>query len=735
MSHWITTAEVPNASHYYYFRKCFEATAGATLSARICADTRYQLFLNDKMIGEGPCQGPQFVRYYETYDLTPDLNNGENEILIKVLHIADDRFIATFHRERPALWFDGILQNGETVTHLSTDESWSCEREDAIRLVPRGFLSLPPFDEVLGDSVRTPVAIRNFYEPIPDIGYNPYGLNDPYILHKRIIPQMMTHPARELKIVRRGEGFIELDAGVYTTAKVSLSLQAKAGSVLNVFYAECYSVSDAAGNITQKGVRDDADFHPTASARSYHFDVIHATGKEQRFSTFWYRAFRYIRIEFASDAGLECLAASYSPYFYPLDENGSFTCSDERLNQMWRISRNTVLCCMHEIYVDCPHYEQQQYEMDSALEMLFTLRMGADMRMPRKALIDLAHSQMPDGMLQANYPSTHVQIIPDFTLFWVLMLRDYLRYTGDVDTVRDLTGVLDKALEAFERLKNENGLISPTPYWHFVDWVPAWKRGVPTGGDDEPLTVACLMYVAALRAADEILTALGRPARAAEYRERVEAMTAAVAAHCYDESAGLYRNVPSRREFSQHTTLWAILSGAVRGEDAGKLLDRTFDGHERVELCTFSMNHYLFRALELADRYCYAPRLFEGWHKMLDLHCTTWCENPDSPRSECHGWSSAPAYEFSAMVLGVYPTANGYKSVRIKPDFQTHALTWAKGSVPTPQGNILVEWNKTGDEITLFVTLPNTDMQAQILLPNGTSLSQTQLNAQYTCKL
>ena len=57
MSHWITTAEVPNASHYYYFRKCFDATAGATLSARICADTRYQLFLNGKMIGEGPCQG------------------------------------------------------------------------------------------------------------------------------------------------------------------------------------------------------------------------------------------------------------------------------------------------------------------------------------------------------------------------------------------------------------------------------------------------------------------------------------------------------------------------------------------------------------------------------------------------------------------------------------------------------------------------------------------------------
>ncbi|MBQ9797074.1 MAG: hypothetical protein IJW50_05065 [Clostridia bacterium] len=736
MSNWITTAEVPHASHYYYFRKCFDATAKSRLSARVCADTRYQLYLNGKMIGEGPCQGPQYVRYYETYDLSRDLNDGENEILIKVLHIADDHFIASFHRERPALWFDGILQNGETCTPLSTDESWCCEREDAIRLIPRGFLSLPPFDEVLGASVRTPVAIHNFYEPIPDCGYNPYGLNDPYILKARLIPQMQTASPKAMRVVRRGKGFLELDAGIYTTAKVALRLCAKKGSVIRINYAECYAVCDPeTGRPHTKAIRDDAACLPDASARSQHFDLLHTTGKEQTFETFWYRAFRFIRLEFEEDAELSCISAEFSSYFYPLDEDGSFCCSDERLNQMWCISRNTLLCCMHEIYVDCPHYEQQQYEMDSALEMLFTLRMASDMRMPHKSLIDLAHSQMPDGMLQANYPSTHVQIIPDFTLFWVLMLRDYLRYTGDLSTVQSLTGVLDKALEAFENLKNADGLISPTPYWHFVDWVPAWERGVPTGGDEEPLTVTCLMYAAALRAGAEICTALNRPMRADEYRARADEMINAVKLHCYDADAKLYRNVPSRREFSQHTTLWAILSGAVVGTEAESLIDRTFDGHVRVEKCTFSMNHYLFRALELADRYRYAPELFAGWQRMLDLHCTTWCENPDSPRSECHAWSSAPAYEFSAMVLGVYPTADGYKTVRIRPDFQTHALTWAKGSVPTPKGNILVEWKKSDGEIELSVALPNTDMQAEILLPNGTSLSQTQLNAQYTCKL
>ena len=97
--------------------------------------------------------------------------------------------------------------------------------------------------------------------------------------------------------------------------------------------------------------------------------------------------------------------------------------------------------------------------------MLFTFRLTADARMPLKSLTDLAHSQMADGMLQANYPSTGVQIIPDFTLFWVLMLREYLRYAGTdgaaCEPVRSLTGTMDKALGVFENYMTDSGLIGP----------------------------------------------------------------------------------------------------------------------------------------------------------------------------------------------------------------------------------------------------------------------------------
>ena len=740
MSHWICADRYPTTPEFYYFSKEFEAPAGAKLTAFSCGDSRYVLYLNGHVVAEGPCQGSSYQTYYETEDLTPYLVAGKNRLEAKVLFVTEGYFISVFRGTRPGFWFDGRLESNGQVTALGTDTSWTCEREAscAFSNMPGLHHSIPPFEQWSGGSVRTPVPVLAWYTP--DLSrqcFNQFGLSEPYVLKPRPIAQMQTEQARPLTAVRSGKGFVEYDAGAYTTAKIRFAFKAKKGTKIRLIWAECYSVADGAGNRC-KAARDAYD-NPTAEMGGA-YDTLVATGEEQVFEPFWYRAFRFVRVEF-EDPDFALSEFAYAFYHYPLDAAGHFTCSNERYNKMWEISRNTVLCCMHEMYVDCPYYEQQQYDMDSALEMLFTMRMSADDRMPFKSITDFAHSQMADGMLQANYPSTMVQIIPDFTLFWVLMLRDYLRYAGAdaeaLERVRSMTGTVDRALEGMQAYLTDQGLVGVTPYWHFVDWVPGWWIGVPNGGREEPLTVTSFMYAAALHAAAEICTAVGRRGLAEDYRQRANAVLESVKLHCYDAEAGLYRNTPGTREFSQHTTLWAILSGAVSGDEAGELMDRTFDGHVPVEVCTFSMNHYMFRALEMSGRYDrYAKRQLQGWETMLDLHCTTWCENPDSPRSECHGWSSAPIYEFSAMVLGVYPTADGFGAVRIKPHVHSFDLTWAKGTVPTPHGVISVAWEKKDGMLTLDVELPaSAGLPCEVVLPDGRILAQTEQKKQYSCKI
>ena len=740
MSIWIRADDHPLAPKFYYFSKEFDAPAGATLKASSCGDSRYLLYLNGHLVSEGPCQGSSYVTYYETADMTPYLKVGKNVLTAKVMFVTEGYFISVFRQSQPAFWLDGQLSVNGEITRIGTDDSWTCFREDACELSfgPGVHRSIPPFEQWSGDSKPVSIAVHSFYEPQLDRKcYNLFGLGDTYVMEPRPIPQMETENYTNMKSVRFGSGFVEYDSVKYTTAKLRFTFKAKAGTKVRLIYAECYSVADENGN-RYKGKRDDYE-NPTAEIGGV-YDTLVATGEEQSFVPFWYRSFRFVRVEF-EDPDFSVLDFSFANYHYPLDKAGNFECSNPRYNDMWEISRNTVLCCMHEMYVDCPYYEQQQYDMDSALEMLFTMRMSGDLRMPIKSITDFAHSQMADGMLQANYPSTMVQIIPDFTLFWILMLRDYLRYAGssesEIARVRSFTGTVDKALESFVPYMTDEGLIGVTPYWHFVDWVPGWHVGVPNGGFNEPITVTSFMYAAALKAAAEICDTIGRPGLAADYRSRAAIMIENVQKCCYDNEVGLYRNTPNTKEFSQHTTLWAILSGAVTGDEAGALMDRTFDDHVPVAVCSFSMNHYMFRALEMANRYHeYAPKQLAGWETMLDWHCTTWCENPDSPRSECHGWSSAPIYEFSAMVLGVYPMDNGYKSVRIKPIVDCYDIEWAKGTIPTPYGLISVSWEKKEDNLLLDVSIPqNCEMNCEVILPDGQTFCMVDHYKKFTCKL
>ena len=117
---------------------------------------------------------------------------------------------------------------------------------------------------------------------------------------------------------------------------------------------------------------------------------------------------------------------------------------------MWDVSINTLKCCTHEIYVDCPHYEQQQYVMDSAIESAVTMRLTHDTAMVRKCIGEFAASQQPNGILCANYPCSYVQIIPGFSFFFVFLLKDYLDYSADTAFAAKYTGVIDKIFAFFD---------------------------------------------------------------------------------------------------------------------------------------------------------------------------------------------------------------------------------------------------------------------------------------------
>lgn len=724
---WIFANDLVPASTLYRFSKTLLLPSAAELKLSICADSRYKLYVNGQFAVEGPCHGTRYTRLYETVDLTPYLKEGVNTVYADVLHIFGHEYISVYRESLPALWVDGILTVEGKETPFVSDDTWTAERyTNRVQYSFPGFIpSVPLSEELHGKDtlVEVPLKVNSEIAHPETACFNKFGVREVYPLTPRSLPNLVPAPYEAAVCIKDTPTEKEYDATRYETAFVHVSIKAKAGTRVRVIYAECRTLYDNNGK-PYKGLRDD----PAGVIEGPNDTLIFTEDGTLTLDTFRYRAFRFIRL--SSDAPFETEALTFAPYHYPMGDEGYVTTSDSVFNDMWQVSRHTVMCCAHENYVDCPHYEQQQYHMDSLLQMLFTFRMTGDSRLPRKSIFDLGSSQLPDGMLQANYPSVVVQVIPTFSLFWIMMLREYLRYTTDRAFVKSQLGTMEKVLEAFDNLVDERGLVGTTHYWPFVDWAPEWgDTGVPEGGTKEPLAVHCLQYATALTVAAELCEAFGRVGLAEEYRTKSKQVNAAVNLHFYDANRGLYRNTPSISQYSQQASLWAVLSGAQTGEDARALMERSMT--EPISRSTFSMNHFLFRALEQVGLYdTYAPSIFAKWEKMLAEHCTTWCENPDRPRSECHGWSSAPIFELSARVLGVLPTADGFREAEIRP--HTALVDSAEGKVPTPYGLVEVAWKKEQGKVTLTVKNPDPASLTLRVYAGAEPTVQTEAEATYT---
>lgn len=96
------------------------------------------------------------------------------------------------------------------------------------------------------------------------------------------------------------------------------------------------------------------------------------------------------------------------------------------------------------------------------------------------------------------------------------------------------------------------------------------------------------------------------------------------------------------------------------------------------------------------------------WAPMLqDPTGTLWEHFERSAGSSSHAWSAAPTYYLSTEVLGVqlgYPLSEGLEPVTISP--HAESLSWARGVVPHPSGDIAVDWRADDQVLHLSVRAP-----------------------------
>lgn len=704
---------------------------------RISADTRYKLYINSRLVEVGPSRGDHQVWFYDTINILPYLKKGKNIIGVSVLRYPEDPASGNhgmFRTSVPGLYVTGKIEDMVGNEYdISADTSWKCMLDKNVTFYreEERFAPLIIHENTAGN----PEIFGWRDTQYDDSGWNPAK---PYIkklvpeavspgnLKPRNIPYMYRKKGRfrdiadlkksnhtreewtaflkgekELIIPAHTEVIAELDAGEEMTGYIEAAFSCGKNAKVSLLYSESYVQDGFAGpeHIPVKADRTDKENgHLNGYEDTYRVAGMGTEEKLETYEPYWFRTFRFIRLHIKTkEEQLTLHGLEYEETGYPLEIVSSVRTSDKTLREIWEISERTLKRCMHETYEDCPFYEQLQYIMDARTQILYTYAVSADDRLARKCMDDLRRSQRYDGVLNCSYPNCNTNVIPGFSIYYILMVYDHMMYFGDCTLVAEHMPAIDQVLHYFERHLTKEGYVEKVGginmearFWSFIDWASEWNdtSGMPLAGLKGPLTMETLLYIYGLQHACSLADFLGRGEEARLYRERAKKAQKSILKYCVGDN-GMLQDGPGIDEYSQHCQVFAILTDTIDLETGKANLLKTIQEPGYTQ-CTVAMRFYLFRALEKTGLYAYTDQYWDTWRNMVKMHCTTCVESEAYSRSECHAWGSLILYELPSITLGVRPAAPGYKKVRIAP--VAGYLTNASGIVKTPAGNIRVSW-------------------------------------------
>ena len=690
---WLSSHEAENSNVLYRFRKTIRIDKAKDITAYISADSRYKLYINDVYVCEGPCIGTH--KYYDEVDISSHIKNGKNKIEALVLY-AGGSGLSCIRRKNRVAFIMEAMQEGEPI--FFTDESWECALDKSTVF----YISKYVHPNGYPNEIYKPKALEWHGAVIPPFGAGDelWGVLPTCVMDKNPLKAYVpskgitmtvsqSNIESNLKIKKGSEGYV-----VFGLDKLSVGypeFEFEGDAELTITYAESYCCTDGL-----KKIRSDTSGKIVGAS-----DIL-TVCKSSVYRPYMTKTARYIKVEIDAKSDFEIKRAEFLEYRYPLEILNNFECSDVIYNKIWNISINTLRNCMFDTYVDCPYYEMQQYSEDAYLEMMYTFMLSGDYRLPRKLITDFWQSQNYEGLQLAAAPMERKQIDPTFNFFWIMMLEDYILYTGDTETVKPMLAGVFAIIEWFGRHLNKDGVVGVYEYGKFIDWVTTWKnKFMIHDADKKPTSISSLMYLYGLKSAERLFRRFGKNGLADDILSEYEQLKVSVNKIFYDEKIGMYKDTYDGG-YSEHSQIWGVLSGALSGDAAKRCMQNSQKGF--VNKCSYSYRYFRNRAYDKCNIDFSMDEFLEDWKKMIILDATTWFEMPESSRSDCHGWSSVPIYEFTNKILGIQPNDDSFKSVTINPHF--YNLEYAKGSVPTPFGKIDVMWRKKDNQYEINIVSP-----------------------------
>ena len=453
-------------------------------------------------------------------------------------------------------------------------------------------------------------------------------------------------------------------------------------------------------------------------------------GGHARFAIHEYALFRYGSLRFCKEAtldacveGTDVAALPHLDSFggtvvrYPWnDADASFTSSDDMLNRIWQLCKNTMRDTSLDTMTDSNTRERRPYEADAFITgwTRFVMSNGSEWQQHTYAHM----------FRNPTWPTEWRQFTPLLALQYYMESKDtslvegawaweYLYNATYIGCVNHTTQLVD-----FTNC-SRNGTTD------IVDFPPPYRGGYVM---TDVNTVVNCFTVAALRALATLGRAAGKPASLTTLMEEQAARTeAAIKTLLFDTAKGLFFDGLDGAQnhtgwHAQTNTLWLLNTSGI---DLSQV--QPFLREARIVGSVYGVVAYVmgfYKAFPEDQGHTMLEMLTQcdtnSWCHMLEVGATAtseswaWQQNPGMTYS--HPWGTSAAGAIKHGIMGLTATSPGYDTWQLRP--QSGNLT--SGSATFPQTlhgpfHLSLKRSSTG-EFSLHYTAPLTT-EGEVCLP------------------
>lgn len=419
---------------------------------------------------------------------------------------------------------------------------------------------------------------------------------------------------------------------------------------------------------------------------------------EKNFTTKITKAFRYVVVS-SDNIVFESIEALYE--YLPLKFQSKFTCSNEKMNEIYEVALHTFHLCTREFMIDGIKRDRWLWAGDAYQSCLMNYYSFFDLDSIKRTI---------QALLGKEPIKTHINHIMDYSFFFLIGLEDYYNYTNDVKFLKSIFQTAKKLMMFCIKRTNDNGLMEGLPGdWVFIDWDNLDNQGEVALEQmlfyKSMLSILKLSYV--LEDTEIVDTLL----------DNIKIVEKGINKF-YDtnKKAFIYsfKNGEKDNLIKKHPNMFAVLLNLCTDEQKQMIINDVLLNEEVSKITTPYMRFYELSALlEFNMHSLVMDEMINYWGGMIDLGATSFWESFDPlnkgeskyamygrkyGKSLCHAWGATPLYLIGKYYVGLTPLLPGYEKFKLKPALGS--LEWFNAWLPLNDGSIKVYFSKQKISVT-----------------------------------